>query len=141
MRLPNNHIKRFLSVFLVFSILNVYATEFICNISHNEEQQSEQHHHDATEENHHHDESSDGNHDTEHHEDNCCNASTSCFYSSLNIPSVFHVPSKAIVSFEIIFPFISSIEQNISSTLYVLEFESPPPKIPDIRIFTASFLI
>ena len=139
------------------AVLNIYVTEYFCNIQkevaghhkhyhevtaeessnhHNNDKEAEEHHHVSNES------SAEHHHNKESKDDNCCNDKTSSFYASLsnyttvtfnfnNLSSIF---IAAFSTFEL--PFTSDI---FSQKCFC--DKSPPPKIADFRVFIHSLLI
>ena len=153
------------AVALVAAICNIYITEYLCNLRHEMADASEQHSHSQShkhqdsetiaEEDHdadHDHEAVEHQHDkkdAEHHshsgkseEGGCCKTFTSSFYSALNKPGTVQFSfSKTLL---IVFAPLQAVSfkswmEPRPSELFC--YKSPPPKIPDIRIFIQSFLI
>lgn len=129
-----------IGIFFLSAYGNVLFTQIICNYL----TISEKSHAHMDEISHHSDNdempiAKHGHNDSK--DDNCCNEKTSAFFSSqtnsvnssLDIKNPFNK-----------FSFTNTISHYYIANVTFLSFtssKSPPPKLPDIRIFTHSFLI
>lgn len=168
MKKKTHIINRIAAVTLVAAICNIFITEYFCNLRHASEEasehhsrlQSKEHHHSETiaEEDHHDD--NDHHHEAvEHHHDDgttaenhshsgkpekggCCKTVTASFYSALNKPgNASFTFTKTILVVFAPFRVISFKNWKEPRPSELFCYKSPPPKIPDIRVFIQSFNI
>jgi len=160
------YIKNLLfAVVLLASFLAVFVTTFVCNLKHftlfEKESATHSHHHEkATGANHHleyhhHDkQASYGQHHTntslnkrqlKHHYpkySSCCKDLTSGFFNALfykfDFKLVFNKDFPVYVSFSYLYKYELWYNSYLKKSL---PNKSPPPKVPDIRIFIQSFII
>ena len=118
---------------------NVLVTQLTCNFSHLAEA-TEQH-------DHHGNDVAKHSHGTSHKhndskDDHCCNDNTAGFFAAQTNPvnTSFEFKNTFFAAFISFSNPIANAPLLFSSKGY-LSYQSPPPKIPDIRVFTHSFLI
>lgn len=150
-----------IGIALIGAIFTIYITEYYCNVRHELADTSEKYSHEHSQKHQDIESLGDENHDheaVEHHHDsdktgkhshsgkskdgNCCKTVTSSFYSALNKPvNVKYSFTKTLSA--VYTPFQNVLFNNwiepSPSDLFC--YKSPPPKIPDIRVFIHSFII
>ncbi len=151
MKKNKNISKLYVGVFLIAIYCNVLLTQLFCNYSHliNLAGTEREHPHQGHDHHHGNDavlpiEHSNKNHNDSREDNNCCNDKTSSFFVSQTCPINLSFDFKNTFFKELVsFSNIIYVNNNFSSidSTYCFPFESPPPKIPDIRVFTHSFLI
>jgi hypothetical protein len=130
---------------------NVLFTQLLCNYAHLLDTSQVEHKHSQGHDHHHGnadiptvEHTDKGNHEhNESKDDNCCNDKTAAFFASQSNPANTSFELKSLYFTALIF--VSNlIETNllsITNSKGYFSYESPPPKIPDIRVFIHSFLI
>lgn len=143
-------LKTIIVAVFIAAIGNVYLAQYLCNQAHAMDLTGQEHSHELGHDHHH----SDGNTSGAGHshegnpvdegseDDNCCEDKTIAFFASLTNPATFHLNIKAGLTAIAtdIFTLVLPYSNEVNSTPY-LSYKSPPPKIPDIRVFIQSFLI
>lgn len=151
-----NNIKHIVktSIALIFlsAYLNVFFTEIQCGFAHLIDQSGIPHEHENGHDHHHgehevpahphSDSGSDHDHDRTSTE-NCCNETTSSFFSAQNQNTSGLLDVKNLISELTHFSNASPSEffvSEINSIPFIFN-EKPPPKVPNIRIFIQSFQV
>ena len=132
-------LKSFISFFFLTVYCNVLILQFHCNISHLLKAREQHDNGEAPHAEHSHKDSQKHN---DSKDDNCCNDKTAAFFASQTNPvdNSFEFKNTFFAGFTIFLNVIVSAPLPFDSKGY-FSYESPPPKIPDIRVFTHSFLV
>jgi hypothetical protein len=143
--------KLFIVAILLAAYFSVYITDFLCNFEHGFVQLSQQHlnkgghdHHNDTSKPHQtHNHIGSHSHDNNSDDDNCCKDLTYSFIYDLSklISPTLELKSK-IFNAPFCIHYIDVPEyEYFPSQFMAYQYNLPPPKIPNIRIFIQSFII